>query len=322
MRVGLRGAFPSPKRALRGFDDRGASGALHSCTDSSFKVTGNFTDSADFCVLMLWDADNFYEHPRLKHLPDFEFSGVRLAFTVAFTGLIGLSSSLYPTIDWPYLDIVREDGTTYQHRLVPADDSAGPWTVTVDFSAITRIRQMWMTFAPPIPSGAAYPGGEWEANFTSWTVTGANRSLSVAGLGSVRVGSADRWCTYTGTWTTQSGFFCQGFARATSSGAVTVRLHCQSAFDLYVGTALYVDRGTFGVSIDGGPEFDLSCYLAVSSEVVTRRRLANGLAPGEHTVTLQAADRMRTAEGSRMSACNLGKRAWDETDFREKEKIA
>lgn len=280
---------PNRTIQLRGFDDRGASGALHSCTETGFKVTGSFTDSADFCVLMLFDADANLDHPRLRPLPDFEFSGVRLAFTVAYTGLIGLSSSLYPTIDWPYLDILREDGTTYQHRLVPADGSAGPWTVTVDFSAIgvTRIRQMWLTFAPPIPSGAAYPGGEWEATFTSWTVTGANATSKVAGLGSVRIDSADAWCTYAGSWTTQSGFFSRGFARATSSGSLTVRLHCQSSFDLYLGSALYLDRGVFGVSIDGGPEFDLSCYLNSATEVVTRRLLRAGLAPGQHIITLR-----------------------------------
>jgi len=279
--------------SLRGFDDRGASAALHDAAADSFKVSGSFKDSADFAVLVLWDADNYYEHPRLKYLPDFGFAGVTLSFDVTYSGLMALDSSLYPTIAWPYLEVVKSDGTTAQVRLVAAAGGSGStWHVTVDFTAsgITSIRQMWMTFAPPIPSGVAYTGGEWQAVFTNWTVTGGNTALKVAGPGSVRMEEYDSWCTFTGAWATEAGFYSKGFAAATTTGgAVTVRYLCASAHDLYLGTSLYLDRGVWAVSVDGGAETSLACYLSAEPAVNTRRLLRSAVSAGEHVVTLRHA---------------------------------
>lgn len=112
---------PNRTLHLRGFDDRGAGAAFHSATENAFKVSGVFRDPADFCVLMLWDADNFFEHPRLKYLPDFDFSGLELTFDVRYEGLQPLDSLKFPTIDWPYLDAVLGDGMA---RRVPLFDYA------------------------------------------------------------------------------------------------------------------------------------------------------------------------------------------------------
>jgi hypothetical protein len=108
-----------PNRAiqLRGFDSLGAAAAVHSATSNSFKVSGVFRDPADFAVVVLHDADNFYEHPRIKYLPDFDFAGLTLQFDLQSTGLMPLDSPKFPTIDWPFLDVIREDGTTAQIRL-------------------------------------------------------------------------------------------------------------------------------------------------------------------------------------------------------------
>lgn len=115
--------------ALRGFDDRGAGAALHAATGDSFKVSGVFRDAADFCVLMLYDADNFYEHPRLKYLPDFDFSGMALQFDVHYEGLQPIDSDKFPTIDWPFLDVVRPDGSTERVRLFDyAELASGDYT--------------------------------------------------------------------------------------------------------------------------------------------------------------------------------------------------
>src|SRR4051794_13130247 len=108
---------PNRTMALRGFDDLGAAAALHSATGDAFKVSGIFRDPADFAVLILYDADNFYEHPRLKYLPDFRFDGLVLSFDVRYTGLMPLDSPKYATIDWPYLDYILADGTTGREPL-------------------------------------------------------------------------------------------------------------------------------------------------------------------------------------------------------------
>ncbi|MBA3972846.1 MAG: hypothetical protein C0504_01355 [Candidatus Solibacter sp.] len=102
---------------LRGFDHFGAAAAMHAAHEGGFKVSGVFRDAADFAVLMLYDADNFFEHPRLKYLPDFNFDGLRLQFDVSYKGLMPLDSRKYPTIDWPFLDIIPETGDPVKIRL-------------------------------------------------------------------------------------------------------------------------------------------------------------------------------------------------------------
>src|SRR4051794_5245241 len=112
---------PNRTMALRGFDELGGAAALHSATGDAFKVSGVFRDPGDFAVLILYDADNFYEHPRLKYLPDFRFDGLTLTFDVQYSGLMPLDSPKYATIDWPYLDVIRGDGKPVQIRLYDPD---------------------------------------------------------------------------------------------------------------------------------------------------------------------------------------------------------
>ncbi len=487
---------------LRGFDDLGAAAALHSATPSSFKVSGVFRDAADFAVVILYDADNFFEHPRLKYLPDFDFAGLTLQFDVHYDGLMPLDSPKYPTIAWPFLEVVREDGspaqirffdhaeqvggtyakakgsftvaanearqndrvtlwylnypfsfvvgqtvcsyvitgsatgavhwieidgTRYQTTQVDGDTNtsiagrladlvaasplvtvtvvvgnqidienrsdggsylvassadegvtvtlggSGPnaaaqglaaainttdfsaeifglsatvsgatihieatrpgidgdfvnmyatwssdrlktvesevpfsfgssnatWRVTLDFQllGISRIRQMWMTFAPPLRIGEAIEPTEWTATFTNWTLLGPEekRMLQVAGLDSVRVEEDDSWCTYSGNWVDSredSGFFSGGFARGTTdpSAQVTVKYACPVEHDLYIGTTLHQDRGSVGVRLDNDTEESLDCYLPIlpsDSQVHARRRVRSGVPPGEHSVTIR-----------------------------------
>ncbi len=102
---------------LRGFDHFGSAAAMHSAHPSGFTVSGVFRDAADFAVLVLYDADNFFEHPRLKYLPNFDFDGLNLQFDVLYTGLMPLDSRKYPSIDWPYLDVTPETGENVKIRL-------------------------------------------------------------------------------------------------------------------------------------------------------------------------------------------------------------
>ena len=78
------------------------------------------------------------------------------------------------------------------------------------------------------------------------------RALKVAGPGSVRVEEDDSWCSYTGDWGVETGFYSGGYARRTAAAgnAVTVTYSCSELHDLYVGTSLYGDRGVAGVRLD------------------------------------------------------------------------
>ena len=399
---------------MRGFDGLGASAALHSATAEGFKVSGVFRDPADFAVLILHDADNFFEHPRLKYLPDGDFSGLTLTFDVRYHGLMPLDSPKYPTIDWPFLDVVRMDGTTariplFEHaqlaggdytraeaaftiednQLQPYDritlwyqnfafdyivpdqqgslppaaeiaaalaaqinavnwgtlgilspvgaqaegallrlqstrpgadgnmlrmyavsknerlrttapvavfqggSSDATWRISLDFEAlgIAQVRQMWLTFAPPLANGAAFETTEWEAVFTNWTVSGPEekRALKVAGPGSIRVEENDSRCRFEGRWEAETGFFSGGYARRASGigDCVTIGYCCSGQHDLYIGTSLYPDRARVLVRLDEDEATELDCRLSAEPAVITRRRVRAGVSAGEHTVSIQ-----------------------------------
>ncbi len=120
---------------LRGFDGRGAAAALYDATPTSFKVSGVFRDPSDFAVLVLYDVDDFFGHPRLKYLPDFNLAGLVLEFDLHYAGLEPLDSPKFPTIDWPYLDATRADGTSAQIKLLSQATpvGAGPVAATGSF---------------------------------------------------------------------------------------------------------------------------------------------------------------------------------------------
>ena len=183
--------------------------------------------------------------------------------------------------------------TTSDAAVFSGGSSDAIWRVTLDFSALglQAVRQMWLTFAPPLANGAAFETTEWQAEFTNWTLTGPDeiRTFKVAGPGSVRIEEDDSWCKYSGTWTDETGFFSEGYAKHASSAgsSVTIKYSCSSPHDLYLGTSLYSDRATVAVQLDGGAETSLDCKLSAEPAVNSRRKVRSLVAPGEHSVTLR-----------------------------------
>jgi phage tail sheath gpL-like len=102
---------------LRGFDQLGAGAAMHNASPTGFEVSGVFRDPSDFAVVVIWDADDFFNHPTLKYLPDTNFAGVTLQFDATYQNLMPLNCKKFPTIDWPYLDMQFNDGTSKQVQL-------------------------------------------------------------------------------------------------------------------------------------------------------------------------------------------------------------
>jgi hypothetical protein len=123
---------------LRGFTGVGSAAALYGCSPSGFTVSGVFRDMADFCVLVVYDADNTFEHYSVRYLPDFDLSGITLSFNVAYRGLQPLDSSKYSWIDWSQLDVIRKDESTTR---IPLWDHAtlasGEYTVAKGTYAIS-----------------------------------------------------------------------------------------------------------------------------------------------------------------------------------------
>jgi hypothetical protein len=171
--------------------------------------------------------------------------------------------------------------------------TSSSWRVTLDFSALglTKVRRLWMTLAPELPDGAAFEDTEWTVAVSNWSVSDANgkRALKVASPGSVRVDSRNAWAKYSGSgWAEESGWFDRGFARRASviGDKVEIKYSCQSAHDLYVGTSLAQGRGVVAVKVDGVATADLATGIADSVAINTRRRIASGVAAGEHRVEL------------------------------------
>ena len=125
---------PDRTMHLQGFDGYGCTAALWGASGDGFTVSGVWGQQDDFVVLVLWDADCFFEHPRFKYLPDFDFSGITLSYTETRPGCVPMDSTLYPWIDWAYLNILGADGVERQVRLLDYAAAVGGYTdATVQF---------------------------------------------------------------------------------------------------------------------------------------------------------------------------------------------
>ncbi len=102
---------------LRGFDGTGAAAALYQASPTGFTVCGVFRDMADFCVLVIYDADNLFEHYSVKYLPSFDLSGMVLNFSLTYQGLQPIDSAKFSWIDWATLDVVPVVGDPVEVRL-------------------------------------------------------------------------------------------------------------------------------------------------------------------------------------------------------------
>lgn len=109
---------PQRTMHLQGASSYGAGAALWGASDTGFTVSGVFRDAADFAVLVLWERDDFYGHPRWSYLPDGDFTGLVLDFDITFQGVQAFESNKAPWTDWPYLDCLLTNGTRTQKKLI------------------------------------------------------------------------------------------------------------------------------------------------------------------------------------------------------------
>jgi hypothetical protein len=179
---------PDRTIALRGFDTFAAAASIHSASPTGFTVSGTFRDPADFAVAVLYDADNYYEHPSLKYLPDFNFSGLTLSFDLNYTdGLQPIDSPKFNWIDWATLDLILADGTTAQVRLfdhatlVGASFPAAQATVNVVGSSIQGYDELTLWFQN-LAFDYVVPGGATTVTFAFFAGgTGTQHSITISG---------------------------------------------------------------------------------------------------------------------------------------------
>lgn len=113
-----------PDRDLQCYFDRpSAAAALSETTANGFKVSGCWRQQFDWAVVE-WNRDNVFEHPALRNLPDGNLSGVHLAYEEERTNCVPLDSTLYPTVEWPYLRIWTESEGKEELYMVPLKNYA------------------------------------------------------------------------------------------------------------------------------------------------------------------------------------------------------
>jgi hypothetical protein len=119
------------------FRQPSAIAALSETSTDGFTISGCWREQFDWAVLE-WNRDNVFEHPLLRNLPDGDLSGVRLSYREIRSNCIPLDSTLWPTVDWPYLRVWADSNgaeTLYQVPLSRyATPSAGEYSApTVQF---------------------------------------------------------------------------------------------------------------------------------------------------------------------------------------------
>ena len=98
--------------------------ALWGASDTGFNLSGVFRDQGDFAVVVLFQKDDPFGHPRFSYLPDGNISGLKLDFDIEFQGAQAFESKRWPWIDWAYINAYDESGNLLQHPLM--DLATGP----------------------------------------------------------------------------------------------------------------------------------------------------------------------------------------------------
>ena len=115
-----------PDRDLQCYFERpSAIAAIHHATPGGFRVSGTWRQQFDWAVIE-WNRDNVIEHPMFRSLPDGDLSGLQLSYEESRENCIPLDSTLYPTVDWPYLRVWATTGGAEEFYQVRLRDYAEP----------------------------------------------------------------------------------------------------------------------------------------------------------------------------------------------------
>ena len=99
--------------------------ALSATSPNGFTVSGSWRTQFDW-VVVEWNRDNVFEHPVFRNLPDSDLSALQLSYEETRTNCIAIDSTLYPTVDWPYLRVWADPGTGEQIYRIPLMGHATP----------------------------------------------------------------------------------------------------------------------------------------------------------------------------------------------------
>jgi hypothetical protein len=188
---------------------------------------------------------------------------------------------------------------TFAHGTSPTE-----WRVTIPFDSLqgyidpdyttlhaivnpNKIRKLRWTYAADLQTGA-YVRSEFQAQISNWSVTGTNRTYSVAGPGSLRFEDESEAMTYNagGHWSAPHGNYSGGTIHYTQTAgdSVTCAYESPSAHSLYIGLR-YTSTGALAtITVDGHSAGQVN--LAIPGEDVLIRWPVGQYGAGRHTVTV------------------------------------
>ena len=113
-----------PRRNFQtqGFTGRGATTTLYNATATGVSISGIFQAPDDFAVLGWWNAYDYFNHLRCRHLPRTDLSGLKLEFDVEYDqtldGAIRLDAAKYPSVSWDAMTFVTGKGDVHEVPLL------------------------------------------------------------------------------------------------------------------------------------------------------------------------------------------------------------
>lgn len=192
---------PSKTLYFRGFSAIDCPAAIHSASSTVFTLSQVFRQADDFSVLVIFDIDDYFNHPLFKPLPDGDLTGVVLEFDMAAdpTVFATLDRAKFPTIDFPFVDFILQDGSAgridishnnLQSQLLGSIQAATPGSNIVANTTATTISAGGLTPASVtitvnVPSGGMSTSDEislWFQNnlFYYLSLAGGESALTVA----------------------------------------------------------------------------------------------------------------------------------------------
>ncbi|MCU0228080.1 MAG: hypothetical protein MUF01_10615, partial [Bryobacterales bacterium] len=100
------------------FEQPSAIAAMSDATPSSFRVSGEWRQQFDWCVIE-WNRDNPIDHPLWRNLPNGDLSGITLSYDERRHTCIPMDSTLFPTVEWDQLRVWTEHQGIQRFHKVP-----------------------------------------------------------------------------------------------------------------------------------------------------------------------------------------------------------
>jgi hypothetical protein len=114
-----------PRRNFQtqGFTGRGATTTMHNATETGVSISGIFQAAEDLAVLGWWNAYDYFNHLRLKHLPKTDLSGLKLEFDIEYDqtldGAMRFDAARYPSVAWDAMTFVTGRGDVHEVQMLP-----------------------------------------------------------------------------------------------------------------------------------------------------------------------------------------------------------